>query len=175
VTRSQALTNNSCECLDLVACGLFPALEHRHLQRRAIHPELVHERSGHWLHNPMDVHRSPARVRPEIDIDLVGLNELGEHTGDLLQEWTELVRLGSRELPHVKYVPSRLHDERSDSEWADAVFDEPVIRLVDQTSWEMQPSLGKVARQTTVHPGQPSPPAASTIRSVERKESHRRP
>jgi hypothetical protein len=61
-----------------------------------------------------------------------------------LQERPELQSLGGREISYGGYVAFRFNDECSETQWADAVFNEPGFRLVDQATWQRLPSSSEV-------------------------------
>ncbi len=154
--RGERLAHRRSERLDLVSGRLFAASEHLRLQLRAEQLELVQQRSGHGLNDPVDVNWRPARVRPEIDVDLLRLDKLGENARDVLEERTELECFVAGQLPDVNDVPPWLYDERPDTERADTVLDEPVIRRVDQSTWKLSPPLREITRETAFHREEPT-------------------
>ena len=156
MTRGKRLAHCRSKRLDLVSGRFFAASEHLRLQLRAEKLELVHERTGHGLNHPVDVNGGPARMRPEVDIDLLRLDKLGENARNVLEERSELIRLVASQLPDMHDVPPWFYDQRSDTERSDAVLDEPVIRRVDQSTRKLPASLREITRETAFHRGEPT-------------------
>jgi hypothetical protein len=75
---------------DLVARRQLIRVEHRHLKMRPVVADLVHQLPGHRLDDPVDMNRLCADMRPEADVDLVGLNEFTQRGGDPAKQRAEL-------------------------------------------------------------------------------------
>src|SRR5690349_3838505 len=93
--------------------------------------ELVHQGSGHRLHYPVDVDRPRVGMGPEADVDLVGADQVRDGSGRPLEERAYLGHLRLGQIGYVHNMPLRLHDQRADAEWTDAVLDDPACRLVE--------------------------------------------
>jgi hypothetical protein len=128
----------------LVGIRREASLEHGHLQTwpvRLVHGKLV---SGNRLDDVVQVAGHSACVRPQAVVDLFCVHKLAGHPRCPLQERPELQSLGRREISYGGYVTFRFNDECSETQRADAVFNEPGFRLVDQATWQRLPSSSEV-------------------------------
>jgi hypothetical protein len=128
----------------LVGIRREASLEHGHLQAWPV--GLVDEKlvSGNRLDDVVEVAGHSACVRPQAVVDLFCVHKLAGHPRCPLQERPELQSLGGREISYGGYVAFRFNDERSETQRADAVFNEPGFRLVDHAAWQRLPSSSEV-------------------------------
>jgi hypothetical protein len=68
------------ECRYFKRVGQVTSGKHRGLQRWTAHTELLPVGVGYRPHDPMNVNGRATRVRPQTDIDLVGMNKLSEYS-----------------------------------------------------------------------------------------------
>ena len=123
----------------------------------------------------MHVHGLPAVVRPEPDVDLVGLHELGQRGRDAPKQRTDLRRFRLAELPHVKHVPFRFDNERPDAQWADTVLDDPVFRDEDLAAGKIDAAGRQIASETPFHRAKCSRTTKGRSRGPSWKLIRRRP
>lgn len=91
-------------------------------------------RLGDGLDYVVDMHGLPSGVRPEAVVHLLSDDELGCHRRSAKEQWSEFNGLILRETAYLSDMALRLHDQSSDAEWSDAVFDEPVVGSVDEAT-----------------------------------------
>jgi hypothetical protein len=113
--------------------------------------DLVHQCPRNRLHDEMDVTRSTAPMRPEVDVDLIRLGQPSHDRCDSAEQRTERVSFVVVELPHVQDVAPRLHDECPDPEWSDAMLYQPATLRKDDAAGEISPALAEVACETALH------------------------
>src|SRR5207249_5986306 len=101
--------------------------------------------------NEMNVHRNAALVRPQGDVDLIRSRQGRNGRGDTTKQRAELVGFGLIEVPDMNNVAPRFDDERSDPEGTDAVLDEPALRLVNASTWQVEATRGQVASEASFH------------------------
>jgi hypothetical protein len=119
-------------------------LEHGHLQAwpvGLVHGKLV---SGNRLDDVVEVAGHSACVRPQAVVDLFRVHKLAGHPGCPLQKRPELQSLGGREISYGGDVTFRFNDECSQTQRADAVLNEPGLRLVDHATWQRPPPSSEV-------------------------------
>ncbi|MBA3333904.1 MAG: hypothetical protein H0U30_07935 [Actinobacteria bacterium] len=83
----ECLSRVLAECFHLV-CRRFDApIEHLNLDSSAVEAAVLgHPRSGHRLHDPVDVSRHRIGVRPQRHVDLLRMREFGHDCRDPLKE-----------------------------------------------------------------------------------------
>ena len=99
----------------------------------------------------MNVTWSATGVRPETRVHLLRRDQLVDDRGRSAKQRPELRGLILTEVRDARHVPLRLQNQRSNSQGPNAVFDEPMLRLVNHASRQRKTALCEVARQTSLH------------------------
>src|SRR5918992_5389971 len=105
------------EGLDLAHCRRMALLKHG-----ALHPwpRASVDRSPAipgGLHHEVDMPGRPPGMRPQADVDLVGLGEGLDGLGDALEERTKFLALRLREVANLEAVAERFDDQGAHPQW----------------------------------------------------------
>ena len=89
-------------------------------------------------------------MRPQANIHLVWLEECGNHLRDLVEQRSHLCRLLAGEFPEVQAVSYGFDDQRSNTERPGAVFDNPVLGVMNVSAWKILLTSSQLTR-ITIH------------------------
>ena len=98
------------------------------------------------LHHEVDVRGFPPGMRPQADVDLVGLGEDLDRLSDALEERTKFLTLRLREVPNMEAVAERFDDQGAHPKWPRAVLNHPVRRRIKPPSGQRFCSRDQLTR-----------------------------